>query len=156
MMAGTGMEWQATERVRRSDVDFATRKIHAHGGKTKYRDRIVRVTEDWTWPIIESYARDFTPNALLFDGLDHKDALKVHREAAESVRLPDSTLHDWRHTYAVNALKDGTLPAVVKRQLGHAPNSTVVERVYSVWIVTDEDYDRTVGKTGKRRQAGRK
>jgi integrase len=141
LMAGTGMEWSAIENTRRSDVDTKTRTIHAQGTKNTHRNRKVRVTEDWTWPIIQRHLKGLLPTAPLFS-VKHDIALDVHHEAARAIGLPKSTLHDWRHTYAVNALKDGVSPAVVKRQLGHAPNSTVVERVYGVWIVDESDYQK--------------
>lgn len=142
LMAGTGLEWGAIASMKRKDVDESTRKIHAKGGKTKYRNRVVRVTEDWTWPIIRAHIKTLTPNAPLFT-LNHFVALDVHQEANKAAGLPASTLHDWRHSYAVNWLKDRGSPQVLKRQLGHAPNSTVVERVYGVWIVDDSDYQKT-------------
>jgi integrase len=142
LMAGTGMEWSAVADTRRSDVDFDARKVHAKGGKNRHRNRVVRVTESWAWEIFAAHAKRFMPAQQLFD-LDQKTAIAEHRKALEAAGLPDSTLHDWRHTYAVNWVKAGKPLAVLKRQLGHAPNSTQVERVYAVWIVTDSDYDAT-------------
>lgn len=149
LMAGTGMEWSAIANTKRSDVDTKTRTIHAQGTKNTHRNRIVQVTEDWTWPIIEKHLKTLLPNANLF-GVSHDAALDVHHSASDALALPSSTLHDWRHTYAVLSLKDGVAPAVVKKQLGHAPNSTVVERVYGVWIVDESDYKKRSNVTEKR------
>ncbi len=146
LMAGTGMEWAAIEKTTRADVDVKTRKIHAKGSKTAYRNRIVRVTEDWTWPIIQKHLKTLLPDAPLFT-VSHKDALNQHHEAGEALGLPYSTLHDWRHTYAVNCLKDGMAPAAVKKQLGHAPNSKEVETIYGVYIPDDSDYAITPKRT---------
>lgn len=141
LMAGTGMEWSAVVATRRSDVDFDARKVHAKGGKNRHRNRVVKVTESWAWEIFAAHAKRFMPSQLLFAGLDQKEAIQIHRDAL--LGLPDSTLHDWRHTYAVNKLREGMRPAVVRHQLGHAKNSTEVERIYGVHDVTDSDYQTT-------------
>jgi integrase len=136
LMAGTGMEWSAIVATKRSDVDEADRKILARGGKNRHRTRNVFVTEDWAWKELWPHLKTLHPNAPLFD-LKHDVALLVHHEASKAVGLPKSTLHDWRHTYAVNALKDGVDRQFIKRQLGHAPNSTVLETVYGVYLPTE-------------------
>lgn len=142
LMAGTGMEWQAIANCRRRDLDLKLRTVRAHGAKTKYRNRLVRITEDWTLPIIAKHASTLTPETPLF-AVDKYRALEQHHAAVKRLGLEKSTMHDWRHTYAVNNLQGGMKPAVVKRQLGHAPNSTMVERVYGVWIVDERDYQLT-------------
>lgn len=145
LMAGTGMEWQAIAALKRRDVDLKLRTVRAHGHKNKYRNRLVRITEAWTLPVITKHLKNLTPNAPVFT-LSHDTALDVHHAACLAVGVQDSRLHDWRHTYAVNNLQAGMRPQVVKRQLGHAPNSTVVERVYGVWIVDEKDYQLRVAK----------
>jgi integrase len=136
LMAGTGMEWSAIANTKREDVDEKERKILARGGKNRYRTRNVFVTESWAWNEFWPHLKTLHPNAPLFD-LKHDVALLVHHEASKAVGLPKSTLHDWRHTYAVKALKDGVDRQFIKRQLGHAPNSTVVETVYGVYLPTE-------------------
>ena len=152
LMAGTGMEWSAVMALRLSDVDFDTRDIAAKGTKNRHRNRTVRVTEPWAWSIFEKYAKGFTfPAEKLFD-LDPKTAIVEHRKALVSLGLPDSTLHDWRHTYAVNKLREGMRPAVVRHQLGHAKNSTEVERIYGVHDITDSDFETTTSATTAKKQ----
>lgn len=148
LMAGTGLEWSAIANTKRSDVDVEARKIHAQGTKNTHRNRVVRVTEDWAWNEFYPHLKTLTPNAPLFE-VSQDYALDVHQAASKDVGLQASTLHDWRHTYAVNWLKAGGKPAPLKRQLGHAPNSTVVERVYGVWIVDDSDYEIAPKRTRK-------
>jgi integrase/recombinase XerD len=140
LMAGTGMEWSAIANTKRSDVDVETRKIHAQGTKNTHRNRVVKVTEDWAWNEFYPHLKTLHPNSPLFE-VSQDYALDVHQAASKALGLEASTLHDWRHTYAVNWLKAGGKAAPLKRQLGHAPNSTVVERVYGVWIVDDADYE---------------
>jgi integrase len=148
VMAGSGVEWQAIERAHRRDFDLEKWTFHAHGGKNRYRNRIVRITEQWARPAIRQHLETLGPNARAFEGITEWGALRIHKKASEELRLPETTLHDWRHSYAVNNLRDGMRPQVVKRQLGHAPNSTLLERVYGVWIVTDADYPDEVISTG--------
>ncbi len=140
LMAGTGMEWQAIANLKRRDVDLKKRTVRAHGFKNKHRNRMVRITEDWTLPIIARHVRSVTSlDASLFTVTNDR-ALDIHQAAVKVLGLEPSVLHDWRHTYAVNNLQRGMKPQVVKRQLGHAKNSTMVERVYGVWIVDEKDY----------------
>ena len=140
LMAGSGVEWQAVERAARRDFDLEKWTFHAHGGKNRYRNRVVKITEPWTRAAIRQHVERFGPNAMVFEGITEWGALRMHKKASKALKLPMTTLHDWRHSYAVNNLRDGMKPQVVKRQLGHAPNSTLLERVYGVWIVTDSDY----------------
>lgn len=139
MMYGTGMEWQAIERLRRKDIDLRELTVHAQGAKNKFRNRLVRITDPFVLPIIERHLKTLLPNAPVFPGGEWM-ALKVHKDTAAALQLKTTTLHQWRHTYAVNWLREGGSPAALKRQLGHAPNSTLVERVYGVWIVDERDY----------------
>lgn len=142
LMAGAGLEWGAVIGLRRRDVDLETRSVVARGTKTRWRNRTVRVTESWAWQIVERYVRMLTPDAPLFaPTLTERGALKVHKAACAAAGVAVSTLHDWRHTYAVQALKDGLPAATIKRQLGHSPHSTMLERVYGAHIPTTEaDY----------------
>lgn len=141
LMAGTGMEWQAIANLKRRDIDLKRRTVRAHGFKNKHRNRMVRITEDWTLPIISRHVRSVTSlDGPLFT-VTNDAALDRHQAAVQALGLEASTLHDWRHTYAVNNLQRGMKPQVVKRQLGHAKNSTMVERIYGVWIVDERDYE---------------
>ena len=140
-MFGAGLEWGAVIQLRRRDVDTKTREVHARGTKTRWRTRTVRVTDPYAWGMIAAHVSQFTPDAPLFAGLTERKALEVHKQACERAGVAVSTLHDWRHTYAVQALRDGLPPQTVKRQLGHSPHSTMLERVYGAWIPkTDDDY----------------
>lgn len=142
-MWGAGLELQAVLALRRRDV-VSMNEVHARGHKTRWRNRVVRITEPEAWAIIEAYIRDFLPETPLFQELSARRMLEAHQEACALAGVERSTLHDWRHTYAVQALKDGMHPQTVKRQLGHSPHSTMVERVYGAWLPkTDADYVAT-------------
>lgn len=142
LMAGAGLEWGAVIGLRRRDIDLETGEVTVRGTKTRWRTRTVRVTAPWAWSYIVPWVRVFMPDALIFaPTLTPRVALGAHRVACKAAGVPESTLHDWRHTYAIQALKDGLPPQTIKRQLGHSPHSTMLERVYSAWLPkTDADY----------------
>jgi integrase len=138
LMAATGVEWQVIERLTRRDVDLKARTVHARGGKTPWRNRVVRATELWAWRIFADYARDFTENAPLFTVGKYR-ALEEHLDAGEVLKLPRTTLHDWRHTYAVQALRDGYSLQVVAHQLGHR-DTLLIQSRYGRFLPDESDY----------------
>lgn len=140
LMAATGVEWQVIERLTRRDIDLKTRTIHARGGKTPWRNRVVRPTELWAWKIFADHAKQFTDNTRLF-GVSKFAALAHHLDAAAILKLPRTTLHDWRHTYAVQALRDGYSIQIVAHQLGHR-DTTLVQSRYGRHVPREEDYVR--------------
>lgn len=143
-MWGAALELGAVLALRARDVDMQTRDVSAKGSKTRWRTRTVRVTEEAAWALIRPYVRLRTPDALLFAGLRERTLRAAHAAACQAAGVPASRLHDWRHTYAVQALRDGMPPQTVKRQLGHSPHSTMLERVYGAWIPRyDTDYVAT-------------
>lgn len=141
LFCATGIEWGAAIKLRRRDVDLVAGTVHAEGSKTPWRNRVVRGTETWAWEIFAGYARDFTELAPLFPGLTPAAVLGVHHAAAKILELPRTTLHDWRHTYSVTALRDGYSPQVVAHQLGHRDSYLVLTR-YGRFIVDERDYQR--------------
>lgn len=134
MMAGTGMEWGAVSAVRREDIDIETRVIYAQGDKNEYRDRYVAVSEAWAWAIIADYAKVFTPGARLFDGITDTTALSMHHRESKRLGYKHTTLHQIRHSFAVMHIKRGTDHQWIKNQLGHAPDSSTLYKVYGVYI----------------------
>lgn len=148
LMAGTGMEWQAIANLKRRDIDLKARTVRAHGHKNRHRNRMVRITEEWVLPIITRHCQSLTPNATVFN-VNHDRAIDRHAEAVAALHLEASTLHDWRHTYAVNWLRKGGRVPALRRQLGHAPNSTIAERVYAQWVVEESDYDLPAVRVAK-------
>jgi integrase len=137
LMALTGVEWGALAQARRRDVDLRARTLHARGGKTKWRNRLVEILDRpdwaWAWPIVEAHVRTLTESAPLV-AIAERDALREQTEACRTLGLPAHRLHDWRHTYAVNAIRRGDDHQAIKRQLGHAPNSTMLYTTYGAYI----------------------
>lgn len=138
LLCGTGIELGAALEASRRDLDMADRTLRCFPrsrekeGKTKYRQRVVEITEDWCWAYIEPYVAALPPNARLFT-VDGDKVHKVHDRIVRALRLPPVTLHDWRHTYAVTALKRDDNHQDIKRQLGHAPQSTLIYTTYGVY-----------------------
>jgi integrase len=139
LMCGAGLEWQAVERLRVRDVNLAETTVQAHGGKTRWRNRLCRIVEAWCVDYIRPALAAKLPDALVFDGVKEWWALRAHQAAAEAKGLPKSTLHDWRHTHAVLMLRAGYKPTVVAHQLGHRDTSLVWKR-YGRFSVDSRDY----------------
>jgi integrase len=145
LMAGTGVEWQVCERLVRRDIDLKARTVRAKGHKNKYRNRVVKITEAWVIPFVDRHIKHMMPNARVFT-LNHDRALDEHHRVVKLLGLEDSTLHDWRHTYTENNYQAGMKLRAIKRQLGHAPNSTVLERHYQSREVDEADYKLRAAK----------
>lgn len=141
LMASFGAEWQVIERLTRRDVDLKKRTVHARGGKTPWRNRVARPTERWAWNIFAEYARNFTDNAPLFPGIREDTALRVHKAASKAVGLPHTTLHDWRHTYAVQARRDGYSDPIIAHNEGHKDTTLIATR-YGKHTPRPEDFVR--------------
>ena len=138
LMAATGMELQAVKRLRRRDVSLDLRTVAAHGTKTVWRNRVVVATELWAWATVEQHVKSLPAEAFCFT-VRGDTLLKVHQRVSESLGLPETTLHDWRHSYAVWSLRDGVSPTAVARQLGHR-DTNLLHTVYGRFIPELTDY----------------
>lgn len=139
---GGGVEISAALRTRASDVNEQARTVRARGTKTVSRDRVVKL---WPWaePGFYEYAKPFIGDAPLFAGIDYQHAYRAHRAIVRAVLKDTSyTIHDARHTYAVNALKAGLRAEVVAHQLGHV-NANLVRKVYGRYVPDASDYETT-------------
>lgn len=141
LMAACGVEWAVIPTLTRRDVDLDARSVHAQGTKTTHRNRTVYATEPWAWEIFADYARGFTDSARLFDGITVDSNLDVHQRVSAELNLPYTTVHDWRHTYAVQALRDGLPLYLVANQLGHC-NTVLLQTTYGRFTPDRSDYDR--------------
>ena len=143
LMVGTGMDWSDCARVRRRDVDLTARTVRCHGSKTPHRNRVVRITEAWVLKHLEPL-KTMLPDALVCPPTATKDANKdanrVHRAALTACKIAqDSTLHDWRHHYAVTAFRRGEKPQVVTHQLGHGTTKLALD-LYGKYLPNASDY----------------
>lgn len=142
-----GVERQVVERLNRKDIDLKALTIHARGSKTPHRNRVIRITESWTVPIIKAHLATLLPNAKVFM-VRMDTALDIHKRVSKRLGIQVTTLHDWRHTYAVNSLRDGMKPTTVARQLGHR-DASLVHKVYGRFIVDERDYSTIFTTTPK-------
>ncbi|HXU02139.1 MAG TPA: site-specific integrase [Polyangia bacterium] len=154
IMASTGIELGAALRLTTADLDTTAKTIHARGSKTTWRNRVVRY-EEWA----DVYVR-FLDKGIgavpLFPPMQHRDILAAFRDAQQAVGLSGHRLHDLRHTYAVNALKQGYKPQVVAHQLGHK-DATMVTKVYGRFVPSESDYVVTnVATTPSRKARGKR
>ncbi len=165
LMCGSGMEIGTVLALRHRDVDVTGGTVHAHGTKRVHRDRVVRVTEPWCWEIFVGWLRSqrALPDAQVFR-ISYWAATEALQRALEAQKLTNYRSHDWRHTYGVQALRDGESPQVVAHQLGHK-TAAMVHAVYGRYVPVNSDYrsKQTVGLTvaseraaavGKTRAAG--
>ena len=138
MMAGCGADWSDTERVRVRDIDLKAGTIRCHGSKSPWRNRVVRITQDWTIPYIRAALKGKHPDALVFSGIE-RTCLRVHKRACRAAKVLVTTLHEWRDTYAVAELQAGEYATIVAHQLGHKDPSLLWSR-YGRYVPQAKDY----------------
>lgn len=138
----TGVELQVLQRLRRRDVDLERGLVWADGGKTPWRRRQARILHT-TWALSAALTRrcaELLPDAVLFPSLvDSKPLLRAIADAAKAAQLPVLTLHDQRHTFAVNALQLGYKPQAIAHNLGHRDTSLVWKR-YGRYVADERDF----------------
>lgn len=137
-MAGCGMDWSDCARLTAADVDVTARTVRCHGSKTVHRNRVVRITEAWTLPYLRDGMKGLLPGALVCRGGKY-GALDQHKKACEALAIAVTTLHDWRHHYAVTALRRGESGQVVAHQCGHGNTKLVLDR-YGKYLPRASDY----------------
>jgi integrase len=147
---GAGVEIGAALKLTFSDVEYGAQAIHIRGSKTRWRNRFVRV-EPWAWA--HMWAKGLLGGPL-FPGITYDMAYDAHKAALKALGLSGYTLHDARHSFAVNALRRGVRPEVVAYQLGHR-DASMVHRVYGRYIPKGEDYEPKTAKKplARRRKA---
>lgn len=100
---------------------------------------MVREQEPMVEIIREHYrARNALPAAPLFRLTGHRSALQRLQDTATAIGLPKMRLHDWRHVFAVQAVRDGLPYHIIAHQLGHS-NTIMVQKVYGRFAVTLDD-----------------
>lgn len=137
-MAGCGMDWSDCERLVAADVNVEAREVRCHGSKTPHRNRVIRITEAWTLPYIRHALKGLMPHAPVCRGTPAA-ALRTHKAACARLDLEITTLHDWRHHYAVTLLRRGEKPQIVAHQEGHGNTKLVLDR-YGKFIPNHGDY----------------
>jgi integrase len=141
LMAATGMEWGAAKVLTAADFNTDERRVWARGSKNRWRHRVVRY-EPFADAAVARLLDGKLGHTRLFPGIKHKDTLAAFRNAQKAVGIEGHTLHDLRHTYAVNGLKIGHAEQAVAHQLGHK-NTNQVRSNYGRYIPDDRDYAAT-------------
>jgi site-specific recombinase XerC len=151
---GAGLEMQAALAMRRRDVDLETRVVWAHGRKTSHRDRQAIVLDDACWGIFAAYVRSagLMPEAEIFP-VTHKEHERAQRAAAAVVRTDGVplragyTLHDARHSFAVEMVRRGHEAKLLSANLGHANEALLIKR-YGKHRPRAEDLVRAAKRAG--------
>jgi integrase len=147
LLSGAGIEVSVALSLQVRDLRIRTREVRAPGTKSHNRDRVVRVAE-WAWAFVLACAEGKQPGDRLFGTLPNRWIANsaftfalAPLVAKEPEVFGDYWMRDGRHTYAVRAIKAGTPPIVVAKQLGHADASLVI-KVYGIYSpdAVDRDY----------------
>ncbi|MHB0948725.1 MAG: tyrosine-type recombinase/integrase, partial [Gemmatimonadaceae bacterium] len=147
LLSGAGVEVSVALSLRVRDLRIKEREVRAPGTKNHNRDRVVRVAE-WAWDFVAACAEGRQPADRLFGTLPNRWIVNTAFTLAmaplvakEPEVFGDYWMRDGRHTYAVRAIKAGTPPIVVAKQLGHADASLVI-KVYGIYApdAVDRDY----------------
>ena len=137
VMWACGWEWAAVANATVGDFDLDAMTARARGTKNSYRDRLTVITEPVIVPWVREQMKGKLPTAKMWPSLPHRHMIRRHHAACVAVGVTDSTLHDWRHTYAVKQLERGWTAKLVSQMLGHADES-LVHRVYGKRVVSDD------------------
>lgn len=149
LMCGSGMEVSSVLSLRRRDIDLKENTVHAHGTKRLHRDRTLKVTEPWCWQRLVDYVnrQRGLPDAKVFQ-ISYWRVRDAIQRATKAVGIENYRTHDWRHTYAVQARRDGLRDEVIAHQLGNK-TTAMVQNVYGRYTPSASDYQtrQTLGLT---------
>ncbi len=158
LMAGGGFEWSAITKCTPARIDLRRLVAHAEGGKTRWRNRHVRLRA-WVRPHVEPVLAGVAANARLFV-VARRTVMTEWKRAQEAAGVPLLTLHDNRHTHAVHLVQDGETYRAVAPQLGHKTEALVIS-TYGRRAVTAQSYrvlghERPVRRRRRRARVARK
>lgn len=125
LIQGTGAEiggvltWSRNPvGILRRDINLEAGTAYIRGTKAVSRARFA-IIRPWAIPFIRDYVSGMLPNAHPFAGVTRYMAYHFHLAACKAAGLSDYTLHDARHTWAVNARLRGISLEDIAEQLGH-------------------------------------
>lgn len=149
LMIATGMELGAALSIRFADIKQDG--VYARGTKREHRKRTCTVYGDWR----AFWRRHVTPYLYSVNGLDAAEVFPgikpwgAYRVMKAALAVPalkhlpqDYRVHDHRHTWAVQAVRDGLALHTIGAQLGHRDAAMVV-KVYGRFKPTAADFDRS-------------
>jgi integrase len=114
----TGAEISACLTMLRRDVSLEDALAHIPATKTAKRDRHDVLIESWAIPYLAAHLKGILPNARIWPDITRYQASWYHDSAAKAVKVPDYTLRDARHSWAVRARKRGVAFEAISEQLG--------------------------------------
>lgn len=140
VMWACGWEWSAIENATVGDFDLEKMTAFARGTKNANRQRLTVITEPEVVPMIKDVLASKLPAAKVWQIRDQTRVLKRHQQACKRLGLPITTLHDWRHTFAVKELQAGRSLHFVAQMLGHA-NTAMVQKVYGRFTISQQELE---------------
>ena len=146
LCAATGMEKQAAFRLRYCDVDVCSGTMLADGKKTTGRARTAAQYRRWSWAwthVVSHMTQTLGAdrNALVFEGLGEWGMYRALKDACATLGIEDYHPHDWRHTWAVQAIRDSLPLNTVAAQLGHK-DAVMTLRIYGKFVPVAADFER--------------
>lgn len=148
VMWACGWELAAVRNALVEDFDLVAGTAFARGTKTPSRRRMTVITEASALPYLEQALKGKLPKARVWPEADRAEAiLRVHKQACRAARVEVSTLHDWRHTFAVREIRKGRSLQFVAQMLGHR-DTTPVQRIYGRYVLTPEELQRHAAQSG--------
>ena len=139
-MMGVGLEWQVLARLCVRDVDLDAMTVSARGSKNYWRNRTARIADDWVVPYVRKVLKGKLPGALVFPDIRPESSIALHIDTCEALGLERTTLHDARHSFAVQKLRDGWPVSLVAHNLGHQDAYMVFKR-YGRFVPNMADFD---------------
>lgn len=147
LAAATAMERQALFRLTRRDIDVEARTVLARGSKKPHRARTSHAYTrwNWAWDIFAGWLKGaaLLPDTRVFghrpEHLLDRRMRRALDDACVNAEISDYRPHDWRHTWAVQGLRDGLAIQTVSHQLGHR-DAVMTLRVYGRFIPTAADF----------------
>ena len=143
LMVCTAIESEVALKLRARDIDREARVVMARGTKRAHRQRTARVYDTWDamWAEVESYlaGAGLLPDAKAFPEATYYRSRAALQRACAALKVADYTTHDHRHTWAVQAVRDGLPINTVSHQLGHR-DAVMTLRVYGAFVPAATDY----------------
>lgn len=140
LMLATGMEFGAAVAVDPATVTDTT--VYAAGTKKHHRRRTTTINERWAWAweIARAEILRWADGSRPFRAISVHQSNRALRAALKAAKMDTAyTQHDHRHTWAVQAVRDGLALHAVAHQLGHR-DATMVLRVYGRFQPTNADF----------------
>lgn len=137
LMICTTAEVSPALGLRVRDINRAERTVFVKGTKGETRERTCRVYKRWlpVWKHVEQHLAELNglPDAPMFPGCNYKDQLRLLHDAVAAFKWEEYLPKDHRHTWAVQALRDGLSIVTVQHQLGHV-DPVMTLRVYANFL----------------------